>query len=67
MEVALPHAGAGTVPLVANPLRLSASPVRYHMAPPDLGAHTRDVLGAVLGVSSRDIQALADSGAIQID
>jgi crotonobetainyl-CoA:carnitine CoA-transferase CaiB-like acyl-CoA transferase len=67
MEVALPHAGAGMVPLVANPLRLSASPVRYHMAPPELGAHTQDVLGTVLGLAPHDIQALADSGAIQID
>ena len=67
MEVSLPHGGGGMVPLVANPLRLSASPVRYDMAPPELGAHTRDVLRTALGMSAQDIEALADAGAIQID
>jgi crotonobetainyl-CoA:carnitine CoA-transferase CaiB-like acyl-CoA transferase len=46
----LPHQGAGTVPQVANPLRLSRSAVRYRTAPPPLGAHTRTVLQEVLGL-----------------
>lgn len=34
----------GEVGVVANPLRLSASPVSYERAPPGLGAHTSDVI-----------------------
>jgi crotonobetainyl-CoA:carnitine CoA-transferase CaiB-like acyl-CoA transferase len=66
MRVDLPDAVAGTVPLVANPLRLSSSPVRYDSAPPALGAHTREVLAGLLGLPPADIQALAQSGVIQI-
>lgn len=65
MRIDLTDPVAGTVPLVANPLRLSASPVRYDLAPPALGAHTREVLTGLLGLSSLDIQALAESGVIQ--
>lgn len=55
---------AGTVPLVANPLRLSATPVSYRSAPPILGSHTREVLGERLGLSAADIEALAAKGVI---
>lgn len=60
MRVQLPHDTAGTVPLVANPLRLSATPVRYDSAPPTLGQHTREVLGSVLGLSSLQIDNLVE-------
>ena len=66
MRFDLPHRG-GTVPLVANPLRFSASPVRYHTAPPELGAHTRDVLGSVLGVSLQQMDALTRAHVIPIE
>lgn len=44
LRVDLPHPVAGTVPGVANPIRLSASPVAYRSAPPLLGQHTDAVL-----------------------
>ena len=44
LRVALPHPVAGTVPGVANPIRLSATPVVYRSAPPVLGQHTDEVL-----------------------
>jgi crotonobetainyl-CoA:carnitine CoA-transferase CaiB-like acyl-CoA transferase len=44
LRIDLPHAAAGTVPGVANPLRMSASPVAYDRAPPGLGEHTREVI-----------------------
>jgi crotonobetainyl-CoA:carnitine CoA-transferase CaiB-like acyl-CoA transferase len=47
--VALPHPLAGTVPGVANPVRLSATPVVYRSAPPLLGQHTDEVLADWLG------------------
>jgi len=33
------------VDTVANPLHLSATPIRYDLAPPRVGEHTREVLG----------------------
>jgi len=44
LRIDLPHAVAGTVPGVANPIRLSASPVAYDRGPPVLGEHTAEVL-----------------------
>ncbi|HEX7985877.1 MAG TPA: CaiB/BaiF CoA-transferase family protein [Duganella sp.] len=49
LRVELPHPVAGTVPLVANPIRMSASPVAYRRAPPTLGEHTAEVLDEWLG------------------
>jgi crotonobetainyl-CoA:carnitine CoA-transferase CaiB-like acyl-CoA transferase len=44
MKFSLQHPAFGDVPLVANPIRLSISPVRYRIAPPALGEHTAEVL-----------------------
>ena len=59
MQIELPHPLAGRVPLVANPLRLSATPVSYRTAPPVLGAQTREVLKARLGLCDAELDALA--------
>jgi crotonobetainyl-CoA:carnitine CoA-transferase CaiB-like acyl-CoA transferase len=45
LRVEMEHRAGGRVPLVANPIRLSASPVAYRRAPPALGEHTAEVLG----------------------
>jgi crotonobetainyl-CoA:carnitine CoA-transferase CaiB-like acyl-CoA transferase len=39
-----PVADAGGIPQVADPIRLSATPVGYRLAPPALGQHTAEVL-----------------------
>ena len=57
-RIELPHPIAGTVPLVANPIRLSASPVRYERAPPTLGQHTDEVLAQWLGLDDAAIAGL---------
>ncbi len=44
MQFDLPHPVAGTVPQVANPVKFSATPVVYQLAPPLLGADTEAVL-----------------------
>jgi crotonobetainyl-CoA:carnitine CoA-transferase CaiB-like acyl-CoA transferase len=44
LRVDVPHPAFGAVPLVANPIRLSATPVGYHRAPPGLGQDTDEVL-----------------------
>ncbi len=45
--------------LVANPAKLSATPVRKDLPPPLLGQHTREVLQEVLGMEAGRIDALA--------
>ena len=60
----LPHPLAGTVPTVASPLRLSASPVEYRSAPPPLGADTRAVLTRDLGLDTAALDALMARGVI---
>lgn len=52
LRIALPHPLAGQVPLVANPIRLSGSPVVYQRPPPLLGEHTEEVLAQWLGAAT---------------
>lgn len=40
----LPHSVAGQAPTTASPMRFSATPVQYRMAPPMLGEHTDEIL-----------------------
>jgi crotonobetainyl-CoA:carnitine CoA-transferase CaiB-like acyl-CoA transferase len=49
MKIELAHPALGMVPLVASPIRLSATPVQYRHAPPTLGEHTAEVLANWLG------------------
>ncbi len=53
-----PHASAGTVPQVANPVKFSATPVEYRRAPPVLGQHTTEVLREVLSLGDAELDAL---------
>jgi len=64
MRIDLPHPVAGNVALVANPLRLSETPVTYRSAPPTLGAQTDEVLAGRLSMSATDIEALRAKGVI---
>jgi len=58
MKVKLPHAVAGTVSLVANPMHFSGTPIEYVGAPPVLGQHTESVLRETLGLSDAKIDEL---------
>jgi crotonobetainyl-CoA:carnitine CoA-transferase CaiB-like acyl-CoA transferase len=64
MQIELPHPITGRVSLVANPLRLSETPVTYRSAPPPLGAQTREVLAERLAMSAADIAGLRAKGII---
>ncbi|MGF1649819.1 MAG: CaiB/BaiF CoA transferase family protein [Hyphomicrobiaceae bacterium] len=55
----------GAIDVVANPIRLSAHDTTAPSPPPRLGAHTREVLMGVLGLSDREIAALSDANVIQ--
>ncbi len=66
MRITMPHEAAqgGEVDLIGNPLKLSETPVTYRHAPPQLGAHTDDVLRDTLGLAEHEIEALRASGVI---
>jgi crotonobetainyl-CoA:carnitine CoA-transferase CaiB-like acyl-CoA transferase len=63
--VAQPHplAAEGAVRTVANPIRLSQTPVTYRHAPPTVGQHTAEVLGEI-GFEADAVAALARDGVI---
>jgi crotonobetainyl-CoA:carnitine CoA-transferase CaiB-like acyl-CoA transferase len=63
MTVDVAHPLAGSIRLVASPMKLSATPVRHDRAPPLLGADTEPVL-AELGLDAEAIAALRRAGAI---
>jgi len=67
MQVDVPHhqAASGTVPLIANPVKLSKTPVQYRHAPPTVGQHTEEVLRDVLGLDGAELAELTDSVAIR--
>ena len=66
MRVDMAHdlAADGTVPLVANPIKMSATPPSYRTAPPTLGQHTDVVLRELLGCRDDDLAALRATGVI---
>lgn len=63
-RIDLPHTTAGSAPGVANPMKLSGTPVAYNNAPPLLGEHTDEVLAAVLGYAESTIEGLRSDGVI---
>jgi len=60
MQIDLPHPTAGTVKLVACPMKLSATPVNYAGAPPLLGQHTESVLQRLLNYDVNQLQLLKE-------
>lgn len=64
LRIDLPHPSAGSVPLVANPIRFSATPVTYDTPPPVLGQHTDAILRERLGMSDRAIAELRARGVV---
>ncbi|MDD3674460.1 CaiB/BaiF CoA transferase family protein [Thauera propionica] len=64
LKVTMPHPVAGSLPLVANPMKLSATPVDYRLPPPMLGEHTDGVLAATLGLDAARIAALRAGGIV---
>jgi len=62
MTVSLDHPLAGTLSVVASPMKLSATPVQYRRAPPLLGQHTEEVL-AEFGIDGARLAALREQGA----
>ncbi len=64
LRIELPHADGGSVPMVRNPLKFSATPLQYRQAAPVLGQHTREVLDEVLSIDDARLQALQAQGVV---
>jgi crotonobetainyl-CoA:carnitine CoA-transferase CaiB-like acyl-CoA transferase len=58
------HPVSGMVPTVANPIRMSESPIEYDRAPPVLGQHTDEVLGELIGLDGAAIAKLREDGIV---
>jgi crotonobetainyl-CoA:carnitine CoA-transferase CaiB-like acyl-CoA transferase len=64
MVVEMLHGSGETVKVIANPVRLSATPADYRIAPPTLGQHTEEVVMDLLGYSAEDFAALRAKGIV---
>lgn len=64
MRISMERADAGEIALVANPLRMSATPVQYRRPPPRLGEHTQDVLEGLLEMDGVKLESLVAGGAV---
>ncbi len=64
VEVPHPLIDGGGAKLIASPLRLSETPVKYRHHPPLLGEHTDEVLAEKLGLDADALAELRASGAI---
>jgi len=60
VKIEMKHATAGVIPLVASPMRFSATPIEYNVPPPTLGQHTEAILRDVLGLDAAAIAALRE-------
>jgi crotonobetainyl-CoA:carnitine CoA-transferase CaiB-like acyl-CoA transferase len=64
MRIELDHAVAGKVPLIASPMKFSATQLEYRNPPPVLGQHTDEVLSKLLNLADDAIKRLRAEGVI---
>ena len=64
LRVDMPHALGGTAPVVASPMRFSATPVEYRIAPPLLGAYNAEVYQGLLGKTAAEMEKLKAAGIV---
>lgn len=58
------HPVAGKVGQLGPPVVLSRTPCELRLPPPQLGQHTEEVLGSLLGLSAQDVSELRDQGVV---
>ena len=64
LRVDMANGMGSSTPQVASPLRLSATPVDYRLAPPLLGEHTDALLQRLLGLDAEQITSLRSAAVI---
>jgi crotonobetainyl-CoA:carnitine CoA-transferase CaiB-like acyl-CoA transferase len=64
MVVKMQHKSGQEIEVIANPVKLSATPPDYRSPPPVLGEHSDHVLGGLLGMSAAEIAALREKGIV---
>ena len=64
VRIEVAHPVAGTLPMVASPMRFSATPLEHKTPPPLLGEHTEAVLRDVLGMGAEEIARLRERGVL---
>jgi formyl-CoA transferase len=64
MLAEVPHPTAGTVKMVASPMKLSQTPCDINRHPPLLGEHTEEILQERCGLSAAEIESLRQNGVI---
>jgi glutaryl-CoA transferase len=64
VKIELDHPVAGKLPLVASPMRFSATPLEHKLAPPVLGQHTDEILRSVLHLGDPEIARLRAEGVV---
>jgi crotonobetainyl-CoA:carnitine CoA-transferase CaiB-like acyl-CoA transferase len=62
VEMRYPGAEGDRMKVIANPVRLSETPVDYRLAPPRLGEHTDAVLRELLDLDDTALAALREKG-----
>ncbi|EFI51335.1 L-carnitine dehydratase/bile acid-inducible protein F [Afipia sp. 1NLS2] len=60
MQINLSHSSGATAPLVANPIKFSATKIEYAKSPPRRGEDTKSVLKSILNFNDTDIRRLSD-------
>ncbi len=64
VKIELEHSAAGKLPLVASPMRFSATPLEYRLPPPLLGEHTDQILKEFLKLNETEIAQLRADGIV---
>jgi len=62
MRVKMDHASGQEIEVIANPVKMSATPADYRVPPPTLGQHTDEVLRGLLGMNDAEMAALKEKG-----
>ena len=64
MQHDMTRADGTTLPLVANPIKMSVTPPTQRCAPPSLGSNTDEQLTALAGLTTQDLARLRERGVI---
>ncbi|MCW8086078.1 CaiB/BaiF CoA transferase family protein [Sabulicella glaciei] len=64
MVATMRHGSGAEVQVIANPVKLSATPPTLRSAPPVLGEHNEEVLSGLLGMDAAEVAVLRDKGVV---